>query len=118
VEQVFMPVLNDCDISEIDKFRTVYEHVSHQIAKVVSGKGKMLVTGGGAFNTLLIELISKQVPVEVVIPSNEIISFKEALIFAFLGVLKYRGEINCLASVTGAKCDSMLGIMYFGSNNS
>ncbi|MDO8952553.1 MAG: hypothetical protein Q7U86_08000, partial [Draconibacterium sp.] len=61
----------------------------------------------------LIELISGKTPVELVIPSNEIVNFKEALIFAFLGVLKYRGEINCLASVTGAKCDSSTGIMYF-----
>jgi anhydro-N-acetylmuramic acid kinase len=58
---------------------------------------------GGAFNTFLIELISEKTTVELVIPANEIISFKEALIFAFLSVLKIRGEINCLASVTGAK---------------
>jgi anhydro-N-acetylmuramic acid kinase len=48
-------------------------------------------------------LISEKTTVELVIPANEIISFKEALIFAFLSVLKIRGEINCLASVTGAK---------------
>jgi anhydro-N-acetylmuramic acid kinase len=80
------------------------------------GGGKMLVTGGGAFNAFLIELISGKTAVELVITTNEIINFKEALIFAFLGVLKTRGEINCLASVTGAKCDSSAGIVYFSSN--
>jgi anhydro-N-acetylmuramic acid kinase len=76
----------------------------------------MLVTGGGAFNAFLIELISEKTEIELIIPANEIINFKEALIFAFLGILKYRGEINCLSSVTGAKCDSSVGIMYFSSN--
>ena len=143
VEKVFMPMLYQSDISEEDKLRTIYEHIEQQIAGIVSGsskgqgegkdkgqgkdkgggkgggkgRGRMLVTGGGAFNTFLIELISNQTLIELVTPSNEIINFKEALIFAFLGVLKVRGEINCLASVTGAKCDSSVGIMYFSSNN-
>jgi anhydro-N-acetylmuramic acid kinase len=134
VEKVFMPVLNDFEIPDADKLRTVYEHIAQQIAGIIGrgrgegrgkgrgkgedgGGGKMLVTGGGAFNTFLIELISGKTAVELVIPANEIINFKEALIFAFLGVLKIRGEINCLASVTGAKCDSSAGIMYFSSNN-
>ena len=71
-----------------------------------------MVTGGGAYNTFLIELISKQVQVEIILPSNEIINFKEALIFAFLGVLKFRCEINCFASVTGASRDSSSGVIY------
>lgn len=134
VEHVFLPVLNEAQIDEQDKLRTVYEHIAEQIAGIVAGiekgkgggegeekgrgggKGKMLVTGGGTFNTFLIELISNQVSVEIIIPSNEIINFKEALVFAFLGVLKNRGEINCYASVTGAKCDSSAGITYFSSN--
>jgi anhydro-N-acetylmuramic acid kinase len=57
-------------------------------------------------------LISGKTPVELVIPANEIVNFKEALIFAFLGVLKIRGEINCLASVTGASRDSIAGLTY------
>ena len=125
VEKVFMPVLNDFEITEEDKLRTIYEHIAQQIAGTIGGGegegkgegeggggGKMLVTGGGAFNAFLFELISGKTSVELVIPVNEIINFKEALIFAFLGVLKYRGEINCLASVTGAKWDSSVGIIH------
>ena len=62
---------------------------------VVSGNGKLLITGGGVFNTFLIENISHFTNAEIVIPSNELVNFKEALIFAFLGVLKLKGQINC-----------------------
>jgi len=120
VEQVFMPVLNSFEITDEVKLRTIYEHIAQQIAGMVSGKSKdegedrrkILVTGGGAYNSFLIELISNQTSTEIFIPANEIINFKEALIFAFLGVLKYRGEINCLASVTGAKSDHSCGIIF------
>lgn len=128
VENVFLPLLDQTEISDEDKLRTVYEHIAQQIVGTIGrgkgggedrkkGEGKGgggLVTGGGAFNAFLIELISGKTAVELIIPANEIINFKEALIFAFLGVLKIRGEINCLASVTGAKCDSSTGIIYSG----
>jgi anhydro-N-acetylmuramic acid kinase len=119
VEKVFMLVLNDFEITAEDKLHTVYEHIAQQIAETTGrgkgtdkGGGKILVTGGGAFNTFLIELISGKTPIELVIPANEIVNFKEALIFAFLGVLKTRGEINCLASVTGAKKNHSSGLVF------
>jgi anhydro-N-acetylmuramic acid kinase len=133
VEKVFMPVLNDFEITEEDKLSTVYEHIAQQIAGTIGGGrgegrgegkgegggkgtdkggGKMLVTGGGAFNAFLIELSSGKTPVKLVIPSKEIVNFKEALIFAFLAVLKIRGEINCLTSVTGAKKNHSSGLVF------
>jgi len=115
VEQVFMPVINNADIAEDDKLRTVYEHIAQQIGKATSGKGKMLVTGGGAFNSFLIERINDYSSTQIIIPETEIVNFKESLIFAFLGILKIRDEINCFASVTGAKCDSSAGIVYFST---
>lgn len=112
VEQVFMPIINNSEISDTDKLRTVYEHVAQQITNVISDKGKVLVTGGGAFNTFLIELLKNHTNAEIVIPSNEIVNFKEALIFAFLGVLKINGQNNCLSSVTGAKRDHSSGVVF------
>jgi anhydro-N-acetylmuramic acid kinase len=116
VEQVFIPILNNAEISDNDKLRTIYEHIAYQITQIAAGSGKILVTGGGTFNNFLIELLSNKTSIEFVIPTKEIVDFKEALIFAFLGVLKISGQNNCLSSVTGAKCDSSTGIMYSSSN--
>lgn len=112
VENEFFPVLNTFKISDADKMRTVYEHIAIQLSKIGSKKGKMLITGGGAFNTFLIERIKFHSALEIVIPSKEIIDFKEALIFAFLGVLKMQKKINCLSSVTGAIMDSSVGVIF------
>lgn len=112
IENIFMPVLNASKISEEDKFRTIYEHVALQIASSASGNGKMLVTGGGAFNTFLVKRIKFHSSSEIVIPSKKIIDFKEALIFAFLGTLRILDKTNCLSSVTGASKDSSSGIIF------
>ena len=72
----------------------------------------ILVTGGGAYNTFLLKLIRFRINNRIIIPDESIVDFKEALIFAFLGLLRTRNEINCLASVTGAKKDSIAGITH------
>jgi anhydro-N-acetylmuramic acid kinase len=78
----------------------------------VHKKGKILTTGGGAFNEYLIDRIKKLSQHEIILPDENTINFKEALIFAFLGVLRWREETNCLRSVTGAKHDNSGGVIY------
>lgn len=107
----FLPLIIK-DLSTIEnKLRTVAEHISNQIAQVVNSlpRGKLLVTGGGAKNVFLVKLLKSKISSEVIIPDVETIDFKEALIFAFLGVMRWRCEINTLASVTGASKDSCGG---------
>ena len=72
-------------------------------------KSKILITGGGAKNNYLIERIRTLSKHEIVIPDTMTIDYKEALIFAFLGVLKMEGKVNVLSSVTGASSDSSSG---------
>jgi len=88
--------------------------VAFQIAQALPiKKGKLLVTGGGAYNLFLIESLQLHMPdISIIIPDKKILEYKEALIFGFLGVLKLRNEINVLSSVTGAKTDHSSGKIY------
>jgi anhydro-N-acetylmuramic acid kinase len=108
------PILDIYDVAPNDLLNTFCEHIAFQIAKVGNTKpiGKMLVTGGGAFNGYLMERIASQVKHSVVIPDIKTVAFKEALIFAFLGVLRWNNQINCLKSVTGAASDNVGGAIY------
>jgi len=120
LEQIFIPIFDKFHISPENKLRTLYEHIAIQINAILSPlsypNGKILFTGGGAFNTFLISLINKHITQQVVIPSNEIVNFKEALIFAFLGVLRIENEFNCLQSVTGASRNCSGGVIWVVSS--
>ena len=113
-ENEIVPLINSFQLTPEDTLRTLYEHVSDQIALAVDQfpKGQILITGGGAHNVFLIELFSEKTKHKTIVPSEQIIDFKEALIFAFLGVLRFRNEVNCLKSVTGADHDHSGGIIY------
>jgi len=109
------PLLEMYELDEKDLLRTFCEHIAVQISKSLQNKtrGKVLVTGGGAYNTFLIDRISKNTNHDLVIPDKNFIEHKEAMIFAFLGVLRMRNEINCLKSVTGASVDCSGGSVYY-----
>lgn len=114
VKRTILPTIESFKISIEDKLCTFTEHVALQTALALPNKnGQILATGGGAYNDFLVERIQLHLPkMEIIIPSPKILEFKEALIFALLGVLKLRGEINVLSSVTGAKMDHGSGIIY------
>ena len=114
VKETVLPIIEKYSISIEDKLHTYTEHIAIQIALALpKKKGSMLTTGGGAYNDFLIERIQFHLPeMSVIIPSKKILEFKEALIFALLGVLKLREEVNALQSVTGAKHDHSSGIIY------
>lgn len=119
VERDFFSVIHAHGLTAEDKLRTCCEHMAFQISSVVNNSGKehqdrmkLLVTGGGAYNKFLVQRITALSHAAVVVPDKKIIEYKEALIFAFLGVLRWRGEINCLKSVTGATADSVGGAIY------
>lgn len=114
VKEIILPIVESFEISVEDKLRTFTEHIATQTALALPNKnGRMLTTGGGAYNDFLVERIQSHLPkMEIIIPSPKILEFKEALIFALLGVLKLRGEINVLSSVTGAKTDHSSGKIY------
>jgi len=114
VKEIVLPLMENYSISIEDKMLTFSEHVAFQTYLALPIKsGKLLITGGGAYNDFLIERMRFHLPnIEIIIPENKTLEFKEALIFALLGVLKLRNEINVLSSVTGAEMDHSSGIVY------
>jgi len=118
-EKNFKMIVESSEISEQDKLRTITEHIAIQICntiklQLVTSNAKVLSTGGGTNNLFLIERICEYCDAEIVIPDQKMIDFKEAMIFAFLGVLRMRDEPNCLKSVTGATHDSSGGVIFKG----
>jgi anhydro-N-acetylmuramic acid kinase len=97
--------------------RTLCEHAAFQVNRAVSPEkpSDILVTGGGAHNVFLMECIRQYGKHKWTISTAELSDFKEALVFAFLGVLRWRGEINVLSSVTGCIKDHMGGTIYLAS---
>lgn len=95
-----------------DLLHTGVTHITNQLAKHLNFNGKCLVTGGGALNDFLISQIQKKSKAEIVIPNHELINFKEAICFAFLGGLRLKGLINTNSTVTGARTEISAGAVY------
>ena len=113
-EDNIKPLLeNRVDIANL--MATFVEHIAIQIGESVMTfpeTSQLLITGGGAKNKFLVERIQSHTKHHVVVPSDDIIDYKEALVFAFLGLLRSRNEINVLKSVTGAESDSSSGKIF------
>jgi anhydro-N-acetylmuramic acid kinase len=117
VYEQFIPLLAATNCSTADKLATVTEHIALQIKSAIPGlpdNASMLITGGGAFNTYLVKRIEALSGINCLVPESKIINYKEALIFAFLGMLRMLNEVNCLKSVTGAERDNIGGAIYLG----
>ncbi len=120
VDEVVPIVDRYSGLSMEDRLCTGVHHITYQIAASIksheTGKGARLwATGGGAKNTFLIKTLRHYLgdQVEVVIPDVSLIDFKEAIVFALMGVLRERGETNCLSSVTGASSDNSGGVVFW-----
>lgn len=114
VKTVVLPLMEKYSIPIEDKMHTFTEHVALQTGlALINQQGKMLITGGGAYNDFLIGRMHHYLPnLVLIIPDAKTLEYKEALIFALLGVLKLRNEVNVLSSVTGAVRDHITGVVY------
>lgn len=112
VEAHIFPLLDGAGLSLEDTLRTYYEHCAVQLARATEKGKSLLVTGGGAYNKFLIGRMEALSGCRIVIPEPAIIEYKEALIFAFLGVLYMMGQPSCLRSVTGAERDNIGGMLF------
>lgn len=112
--QYFWPIIQTSDITMPHLMATMVAHTATQIANVINAHSlqKVLITGGGAYNKTLINQLMHLVKAEIVVGSNLLIKFKEALIFAYLGWLRVNNRNTALSSVTGAKTNSVGGALY------
>lgn len=124
------PMITRSDLSPAIALRTYVEHIALQVKKslmkfqlsdsslVAAGNHELLITGGGAMNDFMVARIVEHLQptgIEVLVPSLEIINFKEALIMAFIGILRWREEYNVLATVTGASRNTIGGALWLGT---
>jgi len=114
VELYFFNIINSSTLSVYDILATFVEHIAYQISCTFLkfNISNSLFTGGGAFNNYLIDRVSNLTNTKIIIPNNDIVNFKEAIIFGFLGVLRLLNQTNCLASATGAEKDHSSGHIY------
>jgi anhydro-N-acetylmuramic acid kinase len=112
VEKEIFPLLST-DYNTRDLLATFTDHVVNQVSRNTGSKGRLLVTGGGAHNSYLIRQLKRACALQIVLPDQTTMDFKEAIIFAFLGWLRWRNKVNVLSSVTGARKDSSAGAIYW-----
>lgn len=114
------PLLHKYELKLPDIMHTYIAHVAFQIARAATKlqvkNENLVVTGGGRHNTFLMEnlflsLQKMNIKIDTTI-SNEVIDFKEAIIFAFLGLRTLTLKTNTLSSVTGAKIPSVSGSIH------
>jgi anhydro-N-acetylmuramic acid kinase len=119
-----LPLIEKAGLSKHNALATYVRHIVMQISRALlllkeqlpaKENLSLLVTGGGAHNKFLIESLKKEVSsdnIECIIPGDQLTDYKEALIIAFMGVLRWREDVNVLQSVTGASKDSINGAVW------
>ncbi|MBS1652044.1 MAG: anhydro-N-acetylmuramic acid kinase [Bacteroidetes bacterium] len=115
-ESIFLNTINKHKLEPQIVISTLTQHFAHVISNEIKlhNLQRVLVTGGGAYNLHLINLINEQINYKLHIPSKEIINFKEAIIFGFLGFLRINHQHNTLKTVTGALKSTCSGAIYVG----
>ena len=117
-----VPLVENTDDSVDNLLHTAVHHICDQIAAQVlhhakKSKQTLFITGGGALNHFLIKTLGQKLgaSIQVVVPSRQVIEYKEAVIFALMGLLRQSKQINVLRSATGATSDSSSGVIYLPS---
>jgi len=121
---IVYPLIKEFNLNTEDSLCTYIEHICIQIKNSLqpffsnAEIQKLMITGGGAFNTFLIQRLSKkleEINFEIYIPDDKVVKYKEALIMALLGILRWREQYTVLASVTGASQNSIGGALWLGT---
>ncbi len=118
-----VPLILKANLSKVDALRTYVQHIVEQLSaalnqlevKAPTDKQRLLITGGGAHNLFLLEKLKEELVrwgIECIVPDQQLVDYKEALVMALMGALRWREEINVMESVTGASKDSINGALW------
>ena len=121
---IVYPIIQQSGCDTADALRTYTEHIAVQVQHSLQHLSlvqpqRLLVTGGGALNQFLVGLLRAKLEptgIEVMVPDEKLVNYKEALVMAFIGVLRWRQENNVFASVTGASRNSIGGALWIGQD--
>ena len=112
IKENYYPLFNS--LSSADVLHTFIDHIAYQLNENIKNKkAKVLVTGGGAFNKHLIEKINhfNKLDTNYIVPNKKLVIFKEAIVFGFLGLLRFLDKKNIENSVTGSINSSSSGLI-------
>lgn len=120
---IIYPSIKKYDLNNEDALATYTAHIAQQVSFSIKNNGidtvgkSLLVTGGGAHNSFLIEKIKEYATnIKVTVPDEITVNYKEALVMALLGILRWREENTVLSSVTGASRNSIGGAVWIGQD--
>lgn len=118
-EECFQPILKIARLGAEDTLATICAHIAHQVASAIKSQNisTLLVTGGGAHNRFLVKTIEVGCSAKIIVPDAEVTDFKEALTFAYLGLLRVQQKPNCLSSYSGGQRDQCTGTLHLGHSH-
>jgi anhydro-N-acetylmuramic acid kinase len=120
-EEHFLPLLTEpARTAPRDVLHTLCEHIAEQIFRAAEATkirdAAIIVTGGGSNNRFLADLLEEKLGRLGITFSDAtsayMIDYKEALIFAFLGLHVLVGRSNTLPKATGARAPSPAGSIH------
>jgi len=109
MEEHIDPILKE--LSPVDALAT-YTEVAARVIAARIGPRKTLITGGGTKNKHLISRISS-LGADLVVPYEQIIDYKEAMIFALLAAERFHGRPNVLGHTTGSGLSHSSGSIFY-----
>jgi anhydro-N-acetylmuramic acid kinase len=121
IKQELIPIFSSNNYSVEDRMFTAVNWIISEIVTAVKGfKGRLMITGGGAWNTLLIDLLRNELiskDIKIILPEERMINYKEALIFGWMGYCTLKNKININSNYTGAKYSVSAGAIHFPDIN-
>ena len=116
IREYWIPKLPSSTVSPQDLLRTHYEFIARHISSLCSkADSKVLLSGGGAKNQYLVELIQSNLrpSVQLHLPDPGIIDFKECILMSYMAYKRIKKELNFIKESTGAGQEVSAGAIYY-----